>query len=86
MQTTLGTRVNDSLVDGIRELAEHEGKTVSQLIKDSLKSYAIRNCEVLLAGLDMGALSKVENHALSELRVYRDVASRFGESHDSLQT
>jgi hypothetical protein len=86
VQTTLGTKVNDSLVDGIRGLAQHEGKTVSMLIKDSLRAYAIRHSEALLVGLESGALKQVENHALSELRVYRDVASRFGESHDSVRT
>jgi hypothetical protein len=70
--------------ESVEALAKYEGKTVSQLIKDALKTYALRQCEIYLIGLDSGALNKVEGVAVNKLRYYRDVASRFEAKHDSI--
>ena len=82
MQMTMGTKVHENLVDPIRSLAQHEKKSVSQLIKDALHGYALRQCELYLIGLDSGVLDQVEDLALGKMRVYRDLAQSFESAYD----
>jgi hypothetical protein len=78
MQRTASAKMAECAIEDVKAMAEYEGKTVSMLIKDALRGYAVNSCALILAGLDAGVLSKVETQALDKLRVYRDLASRFG--------
>jgi hypothetical protein len=80
-----GARVHANTLESVKALAGYEHKTVSQLIKDALNQYAMRQCEILLVGLDSGVLNKVEGIALDKMRVYRDLATSFKANHDSIK-
>jgi predicted DNA-binding protein len=86
MQVTTAAKMPAKTKKVVQKLAEYEGKTVSQLIKDALKTYALRHCEALMAGLDSGVLNQVRGPALHELSAYRTLASLFGGDHDTVQT
>ena len=77
MQEVASAKVARGVKASIENLAEYEHKTISQLIKDSLREYAMRQCELYLIGLDSGALKHVEAISLDKLRVYRDLAQSF---------
>ena len=77
MQEVASAKVAHDVKASIQELADLEHKTVSQLIKDALNTYAMRQCELYLIGLDSGALKHVEAISLDKLRVYRDLAQSF---------
>ena len=77
MQVVASTKVACGVKESIQELADVEHKTVSQVIKDALHTYALRQCELYLIGLESGALKHVEAISLDKLRVYRDLAQSF---------
>ena len=77
MQVVASTKVACGVKESIQELADVEHKTVSQVIKDALHAYALRQCELYLIGLESGALKHVEAISLDKMRVYRDLAQSF---------